>query len=60
MYVNPCQLMPGDFFSYFVMFIEDHSTYDYAYWMKFKYETLKKFKKFKLEVEKQLGKVLSH
>ena len=45
----------GDF-SYFVTFIDDHSRYGYLYLMKYKSEVFEKFKEFRHEVEKQLGK----
>ena len=41
---------------YFVTFIDDYSRYGYVYLMKYKSETFEKFKEFKAEVEKQLGK----
>ena len=41
---------------YFVTFIDDYSKYGYVYLMKYKSETFEKFKEFKAEVEKQLGK----
>ena len=41
---------------YFVTFIDDYSRYGYVYLMKYKSETFEKFKEFRAEVEKQLGK----
>ena len=41
---------------YFITFTDDYSRYGYVYLMKKKYETLDKFKEFKAESEKQLGR----
>ena len=41
---------------YFITFIDDYSRYGYIYLMKYKSETFEKFKEFRTEVEKQLGK----
>ena len=41
---------------YFITFIDDYSRFGYVYLMKYKYETFEKFKEFRTEVEKQLGK----
>ena len=43
---------------YFLTFIDDFSRYGYVFLIKEKSEVLEKFKIFKLEVEKQLGKVI--
>ena len=43
-------------FIYFITFIDDFSRYGYLYLMKYKSEAFEKFKKFKNEVEKKLGK----
>jgi len=43
-------------FSYFITFIDDYSRYGYLYLMKYKSEAFEKFKEFRNEVEKQLGK----
>ena len=43
---------------YFLTFIDDFSHYGYLYLIKEKSYALDKFKVFKLEVEKQLGKVI--
>ncbi|KAL0440121.1 UNVERIFIED_CONTAM: hypothetical protein Slati_2495100 [Sesamum latifolium] len=40
-------------FSYFIIFIDDHSRYGYVYLMRYKYETFVRFKEFRLEVENQ-------
>ena len=42
---------------YFITFIDDYSRYGYLYLIKEKAESLDKFKIFRTEVEKQLGKV---
>jgi hypothetical protein len=41
---------------YFVMFTNDFSRYSYAYLMRYKSESFKKFKEYKAEVENQLRK----
>ena len=41
---------------YFITFIDDHSRYGYVYLLKHKSEALEKFKNYKTEVEKQLGR----
>ena len=43
---------------YFITFIDDYSRYGYLYLIKEKAESLDKFKIFRTEVEKQLGKVI--
>ena len=43
---------------YFITFIDDYSRYGYLYSIKEKAESLDKFKIFRTEVEKQLGKVI--
>ena len=44
--------------SFFVTFIDDFSRYGYVYLISHKSEALERFKIFKTEVEKQLGKVI--
>ena len=41
---------------YFVTFTDDYSRYGYIYLLKYKSKVVEKFKKFKLEVENQLGR----
>nr|XP_027122225.1 uncharacterized protein LOC113739183 [Coffea arabica] len=43
-------------FSYFITFTDDHSRYGYVYLMKYKSESFEKFKEFRNEVAKQIGK----
>ena len=43
---------------YFITFIDDYSRYGYLYLIKEKTESFDKFKIFRTEVEKQLGKVI--
>ncbi|VFQ73283.1 unnamed protein product [Cuscuta campestris] len=50
-----CLLARGGF-SYFVTFTDDLSRYGYVYLMKHKSECFDKYKEFRNEVEKQLGK----
>ncbi|KAK8936095.1 hypothetical protein KSP39_PZI012974 [Platanthera zijinensis] len=44
--------------TYFITFIDDYSRFGYLYLIKEKSESLEKFKIFKTEVEKQIGKVI--
>ena len=43
-------------YEYFITFTDDYSRYEYVYLMKKKSEVLDKFKEFKTESEKQLGR----
>ncbi|KAK4386118.1 Retrovirus-related Pol polyprotein from transposon TNT 1-94 [Sesamum angolense] len=43
-------------FSYFIIFTDDHSRYDYVYLMRYKSEAFVRFKEFRLEVENQTGR----
>ena len=43
-------------YEYFITFTNDHSRYGFVYLMKKKSEALDKFKEFKVESEKQLGR----
>ena len=43
-------------FIYFITFTDNFSRYGYLYLMKYKSEAFERFKEFKIEVEKQLGK----
>ena len=43
-------------YEYFITFANEYSRYGYLYLMKKKFEALDKFKKFKVESEKQLGR----
>ena len=45
-------------YEYFITFIDDYSRYGYVYLMKKKSEALDKFKEFKPESEKQLGRYI--
>ena len=47
-------------FSYFITFTDDFSRYGHVYLMKYKFEAFEKFREYKNEVEKQLGRVLKH
>lgn len=44
------------FFYIIITFTDDYFRYDYVHLMKYKYESFEKFKKFKVKVEKQIGK----
>jgi hypothetical protein len=43
---------------YCITFIDDYSKYGYIYLIRNKSEAINKFKEFKLEVEKQLGRFI--
>ena len=43
-------------FVYFITFIDDHSRFGYLYLMRYKFESFEKFREFRYEVEKQLGR----
>ena len=43
-------------YEYFVTFIDDYSRYGYMYPMQRKFDNFEKFKEFRVEGEKQLGK----
>ena len=43
-------------FVYFITFIDDYSRYGYWYLMRYKFKAFEKFKEFRNEVEKQLGR----
>ena len=43
-------------FVYFITFIDDYSRYGYLYLMRYKSKAFERFKEFKNEVEKQLGR----
>ena len=43
-------------FVYFITFIDDYSRYGHLYLMRYKFETFERFKEFRNEVEKQLGR----
>ena len=45
-------------YSYFITFIDDHSQFGYVYLMRYKSEAFEKFKEFRNDVEKQLGKTI--
>ena len=43
-------------YEYFIIFTDDHSRYRYVYLRHHKSDSFKKFKEYRTEVEKQLGK----
>ena len=45
-------------YEYYVTFIDDYSKYGYVYQMHHKNETFEKFKEYRVEVEKQIGKLI--
>ena len=52
---GPMRTMARGGFYYFITFTDDFSIYGYAYLLKHKSDSFKKFKEFKAEVEKQRG-----
>ena len=53
---GPFDMLVGGNFVYFITFIDDLSRYGYVYLMRHKSEAFEKFKEFRHEVEKQIGK----
>ena len=53
---GPFDVQARDGYTYFIIFTNDLSRYGYVYLMKHKSEVFEKFKEFKHEVEKQIGK----
>ena len=45
-------------YKYFISFIDDYLRYDHVYLMHHKSDSLEKFKKYKTEVENELGKTI--
>jgi hypothetical protein len=45
-----------DRYTYFIIFTNDRFKYDYVYLMKYMSESVERFKEFKSEVEKEIGK----
>ena len=53
---GPMNIKARGGYEYYVTFIDDYSRYGYAYLMHHKSETFDKFREFRAEAEKQLGK----
>ena len=53
---GPMSMHARGCFIYFITFIDDYSQYGYLDLMKYKSEAFEKFKEFKSEIEKQLGR----
>lgn len=53
---GPINIRTRGVYEYFITFIDDHSRYGYIYLMHRKSEAFEKFKEFRAEAEKQLGK----
>ena len=53
---DPMRTMARCGFYYFITFTDDFSRYEYVYLLKNKSESFEKFKEYKAEVEKQIGK----
>ena len=51
------QMTTGGFYN-FITFIDDLSRYGHLYLMKYKSESFKKFKEFKVQVENQMIKII--
>ena len=55
---GPMNIQARGGFEYFITFIDDYSRYGYIYLMRRKSECFEKFKEYKAETEKRLGKCL--
>ena len=55
---GPLKIQAQGGFEYFTTFTDDHSRYGYIYLMHHKSEAFEKFRQFKFETEKQLGKTI--
>ena len=53
---GPINIRAHGGYEYFITFTDDHFRYGYVYLMHHNYDFFKKFKEYKTEVEKQLGK----
>ena len=53
---GPFDVQIRDSYSYFIIFTDDRSWYGYVFLMKHKSEAFKRFREFRQEVEKQIGK----
>ena len=55
---GPMSIQARGGYEYFITFTDDYSRLGYVYLMKWKSEAFEKFKEFRAEVEKQLGKCI--
>ena len=55
---GPLNVQAWGGFEYFITFTDDHSRYGYIYIMHHKSKAFEKFRQFKSEIEKQLGKTI--
>ena len=53
---GPINIRAHGGYEYFITFTDDHSRYGYVYLMHYKSNSFEKFKEYRTEVEKQLGK----
>ena len=53
---EPFNVQVRDGYSYFIIFIDDLSRYGYIFLMRYKSKVFEKFKKFRNEVKKKIGK----
>ena len=53
---GPMNIKARGGYEYYITFIDDYSRYGYVYLLHHKSETFDKFREFRAEVEKQLGK----
>ncbi|CAA0839630.1 Unknown protein, partial [Striga hermonthica] len=53
---GPLNVSAKENYHYFITFNDDYSRYGYVYLLRYKFEVLKKFKEFRSEVEKQIGR----
>ena len=56
---GPINIRARDWYEYFITFIDDDSRHEYIYLMHHKFETYEKFKEFRAEAEKHLGKSIN-
>ena len=53
---GPLSITAKGGFIYFITFIDDHSQFGSLYLMRYKFESFEKFREFRYEVEKQIGR----
>ena len=53
---GPINVQARGGYEYFIIFTDDYSRYGYVYLIRHEFETLKNFKEYKAETEKQLDK----
>ena len=53
---GPINIRAHGYYEYFITFTDGHSRYEYVYLVHHKSDSFEKFKEYRTEVEKQLGK----